>query len=105
MSAPVVAGEKKKFCVKCGQEVTHQRRMKDGEGHYWCVPCGEADKLRKLHGNAGICAGCGESFNHGQLMDLGGQFLCSRCRQRKFSSGPGAAFRKAVRSVKSLFGR
>src|SRR5205814_3097086 len=34
-------GEKKKICCKCGADVTHAKRMKDGAtGRYWCYECG-----------------------------------------------------------------
>jgi formylmethanofuran dehydrogenase subunit E len=104
MSAPLAVG-KKKICVKCGMDVTQSRRMKDHDGNYWCIPCGEKDRLSRMHKDAGICEGCGESFNHGQLMNIGGQYLCQRCRYRKFGSNSGAAARGWIRSIKSLFGK
>jgi formylmethanofuran dehydrogenase subunit E len=104
MSAPLAAGVKK-ICVKCGMDVSQARRMKDKEGNYWCVPCGEKDKMRRLHSDAGICEGCGESFNKGSLMDIGGQHLCPRCRKHKYSSGGGPIVRKIMKTVKGLFGR
>ena len=105
MSAPVAVGGKKKICVKCGQDVSHSPRMKDHDGKYWCVPCGEQDRMHRLHSDAGICEGCGESFNHSQLMNIAGQHLCQRCRRSKFGSGGGAAARNWINSIKSIFGK
>jgi formylmethanofuran dehydrogenase subunit E len=104
MAAPLAAGVRK-ICVKCGTDVSGSKRMKDKEGNYWCVPCGEQDKLRRIHSEAGICEVCGESFHHASLMDIGGQHLCVRCRKRKYGAGGGVALRKIVKSVKGLFGR
>jgi len=32
-----------KTCCACGTSVSGQPRMKDSQGRYWCVPCGEAE--------------------------------------------------------------
>ena len=104
MSAPVAVGGRK-ICVKCGLDITSSPRMKDREGKYWCIPCGEQDRMHRIHNDAGICEICGESFHHSQLMNIGGQHLCPRCRKHKFSSNTAAAARNWVRSIKSIFGR
>jgi len=105
MSAPLVAGGKKKICTKCGKDVSGAPRMKDHDGKYWCVPCGEADRLHQIHSDAGICEGCGESFHKSQLLDIGGQHLCQRCRRVKFSRGGAGRSRGIIGSIKSLFGK
>ena len=104
MSAPVATGAKK-ICVKCGMDVSQARRMKDKEGNYWCVPCGERDKVHRMHSDAGICEGCGESFHKASLMDIGGQHLCPRCRKHKYSSGSGATVRGLIKGIKGWFGK
>ena len=105
MSADAVAGTRK-VCCKCGRDVAAAPRMKDHEGNYWCVPCGEADRLHQAHANLGICEGCGESFGRAQLMSIAGQTLCPACRKRKFKNH-GSSERSAglLRSIKALFGK
>ena len=36
-----------KRCVACGRDVATTKRMKDSQGRYWCVDCGEADLAEK----------------------------------------------------------
>jgi formylmethanofuran dehydrogenase subunit E len=106
MSAPVTTMGKK-FCFKCGVEVSGGPRVKDETGRYFCVPCGQAEETQRLHVKGGICEGCGESYSKSQLMIIGGQQLCPRCRKVKFmdTSGAREARRSFVNSIKSLFGR
>ena len=99
----------KKICIKCGRDVTGAPRMKDHEGKYWCVPCGEADRRHQAHASGGICEGCGESFNKALLLDIAGQSLCPPCRKKKFAKNHGhtvPAGRTGIfSSIKSLFGK
>jgi hypothetical protein len=39
-----------KRCVACGRDVAGTKRMKDSQGRYWCVNCGEADLAKKAKG-------------------------------------------------------
>ena len=105
MSAPVTT--MKKICFKCGVEVTGKPRIKDEEGRYYCVPCGQAEEMQRMHVKAGICEGCGESFSKSQLMLIGGKQLCTRCRKSKFMDTTGAreARRHFINTIKSWFGR
>lgn len=109
MSAPVTAGSVKKICVKCGKDVSGAPRMKDKDGKYWCVPCGEEDRRHQHHAAGGICESCGESFSPSVLLEIGGKQLCPRCRRIKYSKNggggnppPGLGF---FTSIKSLFGK
>ena len=106
MSAPVTTMGKK-FCFKCSQEVTNGPRVKDEAGNYFCVPCGQAEEIQRVHVKGGICGGCGESFSKSQLLVIGGQQLCPRCRKTKFmdTSGAREARRHIVNTIKSFFGR
>jgi hypothetical protein len=36
-----------KRCNSCHKDVTHDQRMKDGSGRYWCVACGTAHQKKK----------------------------------------------------------
>ena len=105
---PVNTATGVKMCCKCGRDVTAAPRMKDKEGKYWCVPCGEADRRHQMHANLGICEGCGESFGKGQLLELAGETLCPRCRKRKYSHAHGVKSPQSggiFASIKSLFGK
>lgn len=97
----------RKICHKCGKDVAGQPREKDHLGQYWCVPCAEADKLHKLHTEAGICEGCGESPGQAALLQIAGQNLCANCRKRKFKYGIDKSKSQSsgglLGSIKSLF--
>lgn len=99
----------KKVCCKCDKDLSGQPRQKDHTGQYWCKPCAEADKLHKLHVDAGICEGCGEAVGHTQLMQITGQALCPACRDRRFryrrSTPTHVDPSSVITSIKSLFGK
>lgn len=103
---PVNTATGMKVCCKCGRDVTSAQRMKDHDGRYWCIPCGEADRRHQAHANLGICEGCGESFGKPQLLEMAGQTLCPRCRKRKYGNAAKAAPGPGIfKSIKSLFGK
>jgi hypothetical protein len=77
-----------KYCVKCGKDVTKDKRMKDSKGLYWCVDCGLADQKQKAATTGGGCSGCGEQYPASQLSVWGKQRLCPKCVKAR-SSGPG----------------
>jgi formylmethanofuran dehydrogenase subunit E len=106
MSMPVNTATGLKLCCKCGRDVTGAQRMKDHQGRYWCIPCGEADRRHQAHANLGICEGCGESFGRAQLLQLGGETLCPRCRKHKYGhAGRAGSSGGIFASIKSLFGK
>ena len=57
-----------KRCHKCGKDVTHDRRMKDGKGQYWCADCGGSAEA-STHGSGLIapCPKCGTPTHAAQL--------------------------------------
>ncbi len=73
-----------KVCCKCGRDVTTAKRMKDSEGRYWCVPCGETDQRRKGLAGGGICAGCGESSGATHMTEFGGMPYCDKCLKKRY---------------------
>lgn len=80
-----------KLCCKCGRDVTTAKRMKDREGKYWCLPCGQADQKLKSQAVGGMCAGCGESYSASQMTQLGGMPYCDKCLKKKYQrNGPSA---------------
>jgi hypothetical protein len=74
-----------KVCRECGKDVTHQPRMKDSDGKYWCIACGEADHARK-HQPAGNCADCHMRWPVDMLKSLDGLQLCEGCYQTRMQS-------------------
>jgi hypothetical protein len=80
-----------KTCVQCGKNLNGQKRMKDSQGRYWCLECGEADQKKKAASaaavGANICSGCGDTFPAHQLQAWGSKRLCPKCSPS--SKGPG----------------
>lgn len=103
MSAPLAAGGVNKICIKCGMDVAGRPRMKDKDGRYWCIPCGEAEQIHQISTDAGLCEMCGESFSKSQLMEISGQNLCPRCRKLKFSRSGSSTGHSILGTLKSLF--
>jgi hypothetical protein len=90
-----------KSCCACGADVAGQPRMKDSQGRYWCVPCGEADKrLKALTATTANCAGCHKPFSKGKLDKHGEHFFCKAClKKRTKAHGPGVAAAAAAPSA------
>ena len=88
-----VASVAVKSCCACGSDVTGQPRMKDSQGRYWCVPCGEADQRRKaMTATTANCAGCHKPFPKGKLDKHGEHFFCKTClKKRTKTSGTAVA--------------
>ncbi len=82
------AAASSKRCVNCDRDVTSQKRMKDSSGRYWCVTCGEADRLKKGQGADVACSSCGETFAPAQLTKYGAARLCNAC-YKAATKGPG----------------
>ncbi len=77
-----------KACCECGADVAGQPRMKDSQGRYWCVPCGEADqKKRAIASPTAPCDGCHQQFAKGKLDPLGGHFYCKACLKKRSRAG------------------
>jgi hypothetical protein len=58
--------------------------MKDSQGRYWCVPCGEADQRRKaMSAVTANCAGCHKPFSKGKLDKHGEHFYCKACLKKR----------------------
>lgn len=67
-----------KRCVKCQKDVTHDRRMKDSQGQYWCIPCGTEDQKRK-HSSKIACTVCRGLFAPTDVHTLHGAVVCNNC--------------------------
>jgi hypothetical protein len=58
--------------------------MKDSQGRYWCVPCGQADQRRKaITATTANCAGCHKPFPKGKLDKHGEHFFCKACLKKR----------------------
>jgi hypothetical protein len=82
-----------KVCTACGADVTGKPRMKDSQGKYWCIPCGEEDRRKKGKGDSVEtgCPSCKKMVPAVTLMKLDGRFVCPPCYKKaqsvKGSSG------------------
>ena len=76
-----------KRCVSCKKDVTHQKRMKDSSGQYWCVKCGEADRAKKGQVAGDPCGNCGERFPAAKLTKYGSARLCPGCYKAAMKGG------------------
>jgi DNA-directed RNA polymerase subunit RPC12/RpoP len=67
-----------KACVHCHKDLTHDRRMRDSQGHYWCVACGREDtKLKKL--NSKHCVDCRGKYLVDEMKQIDGLYICKGC--------------------------
>jgi hypothetical protein len=73
-----------KACCACGTDVAGQARMKDSQGRYWCMPCGQADERRKLAAATHLnCAACHKLFPKGKLDKDGDHWFCKACLKKR----------------------
>ena len=77
-----------KRCVNCDTDVSRAKRMKDSSGRYWCVRCGEADRVKKGQVPGVACGSCGEQFPPATLTKYGATRLCPAC-YKAATKGPG----------------
>ncbi len=83
MTDPSATGTGHKFCNKCGKDVTHDRRMKDHLGRYWCYECGAADQMKKGQGVSMICPDCKKHFRPTHMMKDGEEYVCETCHAER----------------------
>ncbi|HMO26890.1 MAG TPA: hypothetical protein PKB10_11530 [Tepidisphaeraceae bacterium] len=76
-----------KRCVKCGQDVTHAKRMKDSVGRYWCYECGAQDEARKGNAMMAPCSSCGAPTAPQHLYRHGKDYLSAACHEEAGPSG------------------
>jgi hypothetical protein len=68
--------------------------MKDSQGRYWCMPCGQADERRKLAAATHLnCAGCHKLFSKGKLDKDGDHWFCKACLKKRSRVAAAAAHR------------
>jgi hypothetical protein len=85
MEADMATATGTKSCVKCGKDVTHDKRMKDSQGQYWCLPCGELDKKDRQERVA--CADCRVKYPASEMTSVGGEMVCAGCMKGRASAG------------------
>lgn len=80
-----------KLCSKCGRDITHERRLKDAHGHYWCSDCGVPPELgATASGLISPCPKCHAPTHATQMMRKNGVYVCLACasgQKRKKGSG------------------
>jgi hypothetical protein len=81
-----------KICVVCGENVAGRPRLKDREGRYFCIACGEADSERK-HSVGTPCTDCKKKFPDNQLQLHNEQPVCEACLTKRHQEERDAARR------------
>jgi hypothetical protein len=79
-----------KICVVCGANVAGRPRLKDRQGQYFCIECGEADSERK-HGVGTPCTDCKKKFPDAQLHLHKGEQVCEACLAARHTAERDAA--------------
>jgi hypothetical protein len=108
MTDPAASAVGHKYCCKCAKEVTHDRRMKDHLGRYWCYECGAADQARRGQGVSMVCPDCKKHFRPTHMLKHGEEYVCEDCHAERlkhkglFSGGTGGGGGKVVRLVLAL---
>jgi formylmethanofuran dehydrogenase subunit E len=86
------ASSTSKVCVQCGRDVTGAQRMRDSQGKYWCIACGEADQ-RKRKGSEGVtCAGCSKTFPASAITTVNLLPYCGKCAKKRKSASRESLF-------------
>jgi DNA-directed RNA polymerase subunit RPC12/RpoP len=99
---------KHKVCVGCGKDVTHDKRMKDHEGQYWCVACGTEDRKKKQSNAHGVmCPDCHLKYPADKLRSIDGTVYCEGCYniRKRTKADLTKKLGKVGRSQRELFGR
>ena len=79
-----------KICVVCGANVAGKPRLKDKQGQYFCIECGEADSERK-HAVGTPCTDCKKKFPDAQLHLHKGEQVCEACLAKRHTAERDAA--------------
>lgn len=104
MASSTMAGAK--VCRSCGKLLNNEKRMRDSEGKYWCIPCGEADQKNKGRIAGRRCGVCREIFSETQLVDKKGVAYCPKClkqRQKQKASSSSSSKHSSGGGLKGLF--
>jgi hypothetical protein len=90
------ASSTSKVCVQCGRDVTGAQRMRDSQGKYWCIACGEADQRKRKGSEGVVCAGCSKTFPPAAMTAVNLLPYCTKCVKKR---------KKASHSGESIFSR
>lgn len=74
-----------KVCCQCSEPLAGKKRMKDHEGRYWCMDCGERDRQKRLQtikAPGDLCAACHQKFPENKLQKWGHMLYCPKCYKR-----------------------
>ena len=74
-----------KICVVCGANVAGKPRLKDKQGQYFCIECGEADSERK-HSVGTPCTDCKKKFPDKELHQHNGEPVCEACLAKRHTA-------------------
>ena len=75
----MVVPNARKLCARCSRDLTHERRMKDAAGEYYCPPCWSAAAAESGRQAAFPCATCGGSFPLQEISEERDHLVCRPC--------------------------
>jgi hypothetical protein len=91
-----------KICVVCGANVAGKPRLKDKQGQYFCIECGEADSERK-HSVGTPCTDCKKKFPDAQLHLHKNEKVCEACLGKRHTAERDSARKlRAVHEAEEL---
>jgi hypothetical protein len=74
---------KPKHCYVCGVDLSHQVRLKDHLGRYWCQDCTDAERRAKQREAELKCADCGRIVGATKLFNYDDVRLCRTCMNQR----------------------
>lgn len=77
---------KPKHCYVCGIDLSHQVRLKDHLGRYWCQECTDAERRAKRREAELKCADCTRVMSATRLFDYDDVRLCRSCMNQRIKA-------------------
>jgi hypothetical protein len=77
--AEMVLPAARKLCARCSRDLTHERRMRDPAGEYYCPPCWSAAAAEAGRKAAFTCGTCGGSFSLQEVSQEADHLICRAC--------------------------
>jgi len=77
--AEMVVPNARKLCARCSRDLTHERRMKDAAGEYYCPACFSAAAAESGRKALFPCAACGGSFALSDVLEEDDHLVCRTC--------------------------
>lgn len=72
--------------------------MRDSQGKYWCIACGEADQRKRKGAQDVTCAGCSKTFPQSAVTTVNMLPYCAKCAKRRKSASRESIFSRLMES-------